>query len=164
MSNTIQSPVTELLQHHAIPYEVITIPLSDDNKPIRQLEELLKEQGRDPNSVVRSLLFRSSSEKYVLLAATGGGRADWAALRQAINERKLTMADFDQVESVTGYVVGAVPPVALPETITLLIDQNITQYDTVMIGSGVLGYALSLARQDLQSLMSHGITGTFLKA
>lgn len=164
MTHTIQSPVTALLDQQAIAYDVIPIPLSDDNKPIRQLEALLEEQGRDPASVVRSLLFRTGSETFVLLAATGGARADWAALRKAIGERKLTMADWDQVDTITGYVVGAVPPIALPDDITVLVDNDIERYDTVIIGSGVLGYALSLDRAALQTLLSDAITGAFLKS
>ena len=68
MSQTISSPVTELLANNAIPFDVIEIPLSEDKKPIRNLEELLSGQGRDPNSVVRSLLFKTGSGQFCLLA------------------------------------------------------------------------------------------------
>jgi len=151
---TLQSPVTALLEQHQIDYDVITIPLSEDNKPIRNLEALLTSEGRDPASVVRSILFRTSSEKFIMMAVAGGGRADWASLRNHLGERKLTMADFDQVEPNTGYVVGAVPPIALPDALTILIDNSVNEFDNVIIGSGVLGYALALSRSDLDTLFS----------
>jgi hypothetical protein len=71
-----------------VPYQVIAIPLSEDKKPIRNLEALLAEQGLDPQSVVRSVLFKTGSDAFVLLAVAGGGRADWGVLRQHLNERK----------------------------------------------------------------------------
>lgn len=164
MSQPISSPVTELLTQHTINFEVIEIPLSEDKKPIRNLEELLSSQGRDPNSVVRSLLFKTGSDTFVLLAVAGGGRADWAALRKQVGEKKLRMAEFDEVSEATGYVVGAVPPIALPEAVTVLADNSAFQFDQVIIGSGVLGYALALNAKDLQKIMSDVPVSDFVKA
>ena len=164
MSTHITSPVTELLDQQQIVYDIITIPLSEDNKPIRNLEALLTAQGRDPTSVIRSLLFRTGTNIFVLLAVPGGDRADWAVLRKHLGERKLKMADFDQVEDVTGYVVGAVPPIALPDTIQVILDDTFSNYDHVIIGSGVLGYALALSSQDLKTALGNDCqTGSFTK-
>ena len=163
MKHTVQSPVTELLTQHAIDFEVIDIPLSEDKKPIRSLEELLSNQGRNPDSVIRSLLFRTGTDKFVLLAVASGGRADWATLRKHLDERKLRMAEFAEVEQATGYVVGAVPPIALPESVTVLADKSIFAFDEVIIGSGVLGYALALAVNDLRHIMADVPLGEFVK-
>lgn len=161
MTSAISSPVTTLLTQAGIAYDVIEIPLSEDKKPIRNLEELLRNQGLDPQSVVRSVLFKTASEHYVLLAVAGGGRADWAVLRQHLNERKCRMAEFDEVPQATGYVVGAVPPIALPKNIKVLVDNSVKQYPTVVIGSGVLGFALSLKGADLLKLMAGAEQGVF---
>jgi Cys-tRNA(Pro) deacylase len=161
MTNAISSPVTTLLDEQGIVYEVIEIPLSEDKKPIRNLEELLTNRGLDPQSVVRSVLFKTASDKFVLLAVAGGGRVDWAVLRQHLNERKCRMAEFDEVQQATGYVVGAVPPIALPEHIQVLVDTSVNNYETVVIGSGVLGYALTLKGADLLKLMAGADQGVF---
>jgi len=163
MSNAIQSPVTQLLEQQAIHFDVIEIPLSEDKKPIRSLEELLTSKGLNPNAVVRSVVFRGESGQFVLLAVAGGGRADWSILRKHLNERKLRMAEYDEVPEATGYVVGAVPPIALPETLKVLVDTSINQFDAVVIGSGVLGYALALKATDLSKLLVHAEQGGFVK-
>jgi len=164
MSDSIFSPVTELLIAKGIHYQIINIPLTEDKKPVRHLEELLTNQGHDPKSVVRSLLFRTGSDKFVLLAVAGGGRADWGTLRKHLDERKLRMAEFDEVSEATGYVVGAVPPVAPPDSIQVLLDASVNEFDDVVIGSGVLGYALGLKAADLKTLMSDADNGEFVKA
>ncbi|PKO91595.1 MAG: hypothetical protein CVU15_08190 [Betaproteobacteria bacterium HGW-Betaproteobacteria-1] len=161
MTATIHSPVTELLERGGIAYDVIEIPLSEDKKPIRNLEELLSGRGLDPQSVVRSVLFKTASDKFVLLAVAGGGRADWGVLRKHLDERKCRMAEFSEVAEATGYVVGAVPPVALPENIRILVDNSVKDYETVVIGSGVLGYALSLKGADLLRLFGDADQGVF---
>lgn len=161
MSASITSPVTQLLTQRGIAYQVIEIPLSEDKKPIRNLEELLTSQGLNPQSVVRSVLFKTASDYFVLLAVAGGGRADWATLRTHLNERKCRMAEFDEVATATGYVVGAVPPIALPDAIKVLVDNSVMSYDTVVIGSGVLGFALSLKGADLMQLLDNAEQGQF---
>lgn len=161
MSNFITSPVTTLLKHEGIAFDVIEIPLTEDKKPVRNLEELLLKQGVNSQSVVKSVLFKTASDKFVLLAVAGSGRADWGVLRNHLNERKCRMAEFNEVSEVTGYVVGAVPPIALPENIQILVDNSVKDYETVVIGSGVLGFALSLKSADLLKLFGNAEQGLF---
>ncbi len=163
MQQTINSPVIDLLSSHQITFDLIEIPLTDDKKPVRQLEELLSSMGLDSGSIVRSVLFRGGSEQFFMLALAGGGRADWGLLRKHLGERKLRMAEFDEVPEKTGYVVGAVPPIALPEEIKVLVDDSVNQFDKVVIGSGVLGYAIALKTDDLKSLLTHADQGQFIK-
>lgn len=164
MSDTLTSPVTELLSANGIDYQIVDIPLTEDKKPVRNLEEQLKNQGQDPKSVVRSLLFKTGSDQFIMLAVAGGGRADWGTLRKHLGEKKLRMAEFDEVPQATGYVVGAVPPLALPEQITVLLDNSVDEFEHVVIGSGVLGYALGLKTADLKKLMAGVDQGQFVKA
>ena len=161
MPTPITSLVTELLKRESISYDVIEIPLTEDKKPIRNLEEFLSSQNINPQSVVRSVLFKTASGKFVLLAVAGGGRADWGLLRNHLNERKCRMAELDEVAEATGYIVGAVPPIALPKHIKVLLDNSVHDYDTVVIGSGILGFALSLKRADLIALLADADQGIF---
>lgn len=160
---TIKSPVIDLLQANNMAFDVIEIPLSEDKKPIRSLEELLTAKGLDPASVVRSVVFKGENSGFCLLAIAGAGRADWAILRNHLNERKCRMAEYTEVPEATGYVVGAVPPVALPVGLRVLVDNSLLHYDSVVIGSGVLGYAIALKGQDLLRLLTEADKGSFTK-
>lgn len=159
----IHSPVIDLLTSKNIVFEIIEIPLSEDRKPIRDLEVLLSAKGLDPASVVRSVVFKADSGQYTLLAVAGAGRADWGMLRKYLDERKLRMAEYNEVPEATGYVVGAVPPIALPETLRVLVDKSVRNYQNVVIGSGVLGYAIALKGQDLLALLAGADEGEFVK-
>ena len=160
---TIHSEVTDLIISAGVDFDVVEIPLSEDKKPIRNLEALLSTKGLDPTSVVRSVVFRGGSKQFYLLAVAGAGRADWGVLRKHLEERKLRMAEYDEVPEATGYVVGAVPPVALPASLKVLVDASVATYETVVIGSGVLGYALALKASDLLQLMADVEQGSFVK-
>jgi len=56
-----------------------------------------------------------------------------------------------------------VPPIALPDSVQVLVDQSSFNFDEVIIGSGVLGYALALKATDLQSLLAGAAVGEFVK-
>jgi Cys-tRNA(Pro)/Cys-tRNA(Cys) deacylase len=71
------------------------------------------------------------------------------------------MAEIEEVAEATGYVVGAVPPICLPEVIQILVDNSVKDYETVVIGSGVLGFALSLKSTDLLELLGNAEQGLF---
>ena len=163
MTDIVSSPVSALLQSRNVPFEQIVIPLSPDKKPIRALEEILGEHGYLPGSVVRSILFRTDAGKYILLAIAGSNKADWGVLRKQLNERRLTLAEPSEVAVQTGYVIGAVPPLALPESIRVLADESLKDYEKLMIGSGVLGYAFGLSGADLCRLMEGAEFGRFGK-
>ena len=163
MTDLINSPVSDLLQSHNIPFEQIVIPLSPDKKPIRALEEILGEHGYLAGSVVRSILFRTDAEKYILLAIAGSSKADWGVLRKHLNERRLTLADPAEVAVQTGYAVGAVPPLALPDGIRVLADESLREFEKLIVGSGVLGYAFGLSGADLCGLLATAEFGRFGK-
>ncbi len=161
---TVHSAVTDLLHAEGIAFQVIEIPLSEDKKPIRSLEELLTAQGLNPQSVVRSVVFKGEHTGFCLLAVAGAGRADWALLRAHLNERKCRMAEYAEVLEATGYVVGAVPPIALPDSLRVLVDERVQAFEQVVIGSGELGYALALSRADLMRLLASKEQGSFVKS
>ncbi len=159
----LSSPVTQLLDQLGIEYDWVEIPLDPDKKPVRSLEELVQAKGQKPEQIVRSLVFRTGNGNFVLLAVPGNGRADWAVLRKTLGERRLTMADQDEVLEATGYPIGAVPPIALPETVRQLIDESVFEHDKVIIGSGVLGYALEIRSEDLRRATQGAAIGKFVK-
>ncbi len=163
MTVTLDSPVTLHLQALGVQYDLIEIPLDPDKKPVRSLEELLAGQHRNPGQIVRSLLFRTGSDHFVLLAVAGGRKADWTMLRKHLNERRLTMAQPEEVLDATGFPIGAVPPIALPRSIRVLVDNSVFEFDRVVIGSGVLGYALDITSSGLRLALADAEIETFVK-
>ncbi|MFN3919520.1 MAG: aminoacyl-tRNA deacylase [Methylohalobius sp.] len=162
MTSSLDSPVTRRLDELGIGYTPIAIPLDSERKPIRSLEESIAAHGGDPTCIVRSLVFRTGSGGFVLLAIAGG-RADWVALRKHLGERRLALAEPHEVLDATGFPIGAVPPLALPESIRVLVDEGVFAHKRAVIGSGVLGYALELTGADLRLALKEAEVGKFTK-
>ena len=118
--------------------------------PVRSLEQAAKERGQEPEQVVRSLLFRISADHFVMVLIAGSQQVDWRALRNHLDESRLTTASREEVLRVTGYELGAVAPFGLPRPLPVLVDASVLVPDELSIGSGVRGVTIILGREDLR--------------
>lgn len=78
--------------------------------PIESLEQAARERGQRPEQLIRSILFRTGKDEYLLALIAGTAQISWKALRAYLGQRRLTMAKEDEVLRVTGYPIGAVSP------------------------------------------------------
>lgn len=85
--------------------------------------------------IVKSLVFLAD-EKPLLVMASGANRVDLVRLAQALGVHAVRRADADTVRRVTGYAIGGVPPVGHDTPLTVLIDRDLLQYDTVYASAG----------------------------
>lgn len=137
-------PVSLALTAIGIPHRVFVHP-----GPVNSLEQAATERGQTPEQVVRSLLFRLGEGRYVMVLAAGPAQISWAALRAHLGISRLTTADRDEVQTVTGYAIGAVGPFGLPTPMPVLVDVSVAEQMEVSIGSGVRGTTVILSTADL---------------
>ena len=150
------TPVSEALSQLNVPHRIFRHP-----GPVRSLEQAAEERGQLPGQVVRSLLFRISAGQFVMVLIAGSQQVDWRALRNQLNESRLTTASREEVLQVTGYELGAVAPFGLPQPVSILIDESVLIPEELSIGSGIRGVTIILKRDDLlRALRSLGETPT----
>src|SRR5690554_1777167 len=131
---TDQPPVSLILTAANIPHRVFRHP-----GPVGSLEQAPEEGGQQPEQVVRGILFRIAGDEFVMVLITGGQQVDWRALRQTLNQSRLTMASRDEVLEVTGYELGAVAPFGLPRPLPILVDESVLAPKELSLGSGERG-------------------------
>ena len=150
------TPVSDALSKLNIPHRIFRHP-----GPVRSLEQAAEERGQRPEQVVRSLLFRISAQQFVMILIAGSQQVDWRALRNHLDESRLTTASRDEVLQITGYELGAVAPFGLPQPVPVLVDESVLAPDELSIGSGIRGVTIILKRDDLlRALRSLGETPT----
>ena len=60
------------------------------------------------------------------------------------------MADGEQVEAITGYPIGAVPPFGHPQPLETLLDEGVLQQEEVLGGGGETNALMRVAVSELQ--------------
>ena len=103
-----------------------------------------------PDQIVKSLLFIIEEEP-VLVIASGLGRIDRRLLGShfGVSRKKTSFADPETVLSLTGYPVGAVPPVGHKEKLRVLVDPSVLANPTVYGGGGSETTLLRLSSQEI---------------
>ena len=123
------------------------IQLKDEVRTVDQAAQAL---GVTPNHIIKSLLF-VADERPLLVITLGPDRVNPVILERilGLEHGRLKLATPDQVLSLSGYAVGTVPPMALAQTMDVVIDQSIMSLDQVFAGGGSSSALLRIAPEEL---------------
>ena len=139
--------VQEALDESGLSLEVVELP-----KSTRTAQEAADAVGCDLGQIVKSLILRGSdSNRPYLVLVSGPNRANLDRVSEAIGE-PVKMADADFVREQTGFSIGGVPPVGLPDSIQTLIDRDLLQYPIIWAAAGTPRSVFSLSPDDLLQL------------
>ena len=147
---TATTPVTQFLDAAVVPYRTFVHP-----GPVHSLEQAAQERGHLPEQVVRTLLFRHSSDDFFLALMAGPAQVDWKKLRAIVGRSRVTTASTEEVLAVTGYRRGAVSPLGIQRPLPVYADPSVFEPPEISIGSGVRGTTVILASADLRRLLPH---------
>jgi prolyl-tRNA editing enzyme YbaK/EbsC (Cys-tRNA(Pro) deacylase) len=90
--------------------------------------------GVETARIAKSLLFKDKSGGFHLVVCPGDKRLSSSALKRVIGSR-VSMADAEETEQVTGYRPGGVCPFAL-EGVSILLDRELERYPTIYPAAG----------------------------
>jgi prolyl-tRNA editing enzyme YbaK/EbsC (Cys-tRNA(Pro) deacylase) len=152
------TPVSRALAALDVPHRVLR-----HSGPLRSLEQAAEERGQRPEQVIRSIVFRTGPEAFVMVLTPGSTKISWPALRAYLGQSRLTTATEEELLRVTGYTRGAVAPFGLPAPMRVLVDRGLLAEDDVSLGSGVQGTTIVMRRADLLAALSDAETGDFVE-
>lgn len=144
----IKPPVSLALEKLNISHHVLVHP-----GPVDSLEQAARERGQRPEQVLRSILFRTGEDEYLMALVAGPAQISWKALRSYLGQSRLTMANEEEVLTVTGYPIGAVSPFGTTRPLRVLVDPSVFFEEEVSVGSGVRGTTIILKSADLRNAL-----------
>lgn len=138
--------VTRLLEANGVPYRLLP-----HDEPVFTVEAAAAQRGVVREEMVKSILLRDRKGHYVMACLTGEARLDPKAVSQYLPEewKRLFFASAQEIEVVTGYVQGAVAPLALPDDVPVIFDEALAACRRVNISSGDPLAGLELDPRDL---------------
>lgn len=115
--------------------------------------------GVAPQQILKSLLFVIKEDeddlRPLLVIANGLSRVSYKKLaeHQGVSRRQVRIARPKQVEKMTGYPVGTVPPFGHPRPLPTLIDEGVLAQSEVYGGGGAINALLRLDTAELQRVV-----------
>lgn len=107
------------------------VELSDSARTAKEAAAAL---DIEVGQIASSLVFLADGEP-VMVVASGGHRVDEARLGTLLGAT-IGKANADDVRRATGFAIGGVSPVALPDGLRIIVDEALGQYDEVWAAAG----------------------------
>lgn len=118
--------------------------------PARTVAEAARQLGVEESVIVKTLVLICEEGVYAVIIP-GDRRLSLAKLGRIAG--KCRMAGRDEVAEATGYPVGGVPPVALPDSVKLVLDSRVAGMEVAYGGGGDERTLLEFSPRRLKELV-----------
>ncbi len=120
------------------------------NVPTPTVEAAAQAVGTQPERILKTLLFWIDDEPIVVIAK-GPNRVEQRLLAGYFNlsRKRIGLIDAKNVLEITGYPVGAVPPVGHLRALKTLMDQSVLEEQEVYAGGGAENCLMRLSPAEL---------------
>jgi len=108
--------------------------------------------GIDLNRITKNLVCRTSDGRYALIIILGNRRVNLQKAAQALNATNIELLGFTEAEAVSGYPPGGTPSVHHKTPMSVILDRDLLNYETVFCGGGSRDRLLELKTQDVLKL------------
>ncbi|MGG1662441.1 YbaK/EbsC family protein [Brevibacillus sp. NRS-1366] len=105
-------------------------------EPLETSEVAAHALGVEIGQIAKSILFRAD-DKYALFVAAGDVRIHSKRVKAALGTGKTKMASPEEVETVTGFRVGAVCPFALEVEVPIFVDRSLQRFSHIYTAAGI---------------------------
>ena len=109
--------------------------------------------GCEGKRIAKSLSFLVD-DKAILIIAAGDAKIDNPKYKAMFNT-KAKMLSYDQVEEYIGHAVGGVCPFAIPDTVTVYLDESLKRFETVFPACGSSNSAIELTIPELEKYSNY---------
>lgn len=106
--------------------------------------------GVEPGRIAKTLAFRLSDHRVILLVARGDARIDNRKFKDAFGRGKMLPAE--EVAGVTGHPVGGVCPFGLRTLLPVFLDVSLRDFDEVFPAAGSVSSAVRMTPQQIAQI------------
>lgn len=139
--------IQDLLNSLGFKYTVV-----EHAESTRTAQEAADRAGCELGQIVKSLIFKGKdSNKPILILASGPNRVNEKRIAGYAGEA-IVKPDADFVRTVTGFVIGGVPPIGHAQKMETYLDEDFLQYATIWAAAGTPNAIFELNTEDLQKM------------
>jgi Cys-tRNA(Pro)/Cys-tRNA(Cys) deacylase len=115
--------------------------------------EAVKKLGLDANQVYKTLLVELSPKELVVCVLPVSNQLSLKDVASAFRVKKAVMANKDEAQKVTGYLLGGISPLGQKKLLKTVLDDSVKSFQTIFISGGKRGLDIEVKPQDLEKLL-----------
>lgn len=123
------------------------------NEVPRTTQDVERIYGCPLHQVLKTVIFIGEAEP-IIVVLPGDKRVNTDKLKEVVKQNNLRMAKPNEVEEITGYIIGGVSPFGIEKDIEKIIDESIFKIEIVNIGSGKAEIGIELNSAELKKVWS----------
>ena len=116
------------------------------------VEDAERQLGIGRERIIKSMLFVDEKGVPMLGIVTGDKKVSEKKLMEVCGTQGVKIARPSAVKSLTGYEVGALPPVGHKRAVRTFIDPKVMTFDRVYGGGGAVNALLEINSRDIKRL------------
>jgi prolyl-tRNA editing enzyme YbaK/EbsC (Cys-tRNA(Pro) deacylase)/SAM-dependent methyltransferase len=152
--------VIKLLHQYNLHHDII------EHEPVHTMEDVKRVVSADPEQMVKSVLvavdgknshtLQNPNADLCLAAVPAPRKLDLAKLARFLNVpyKKIRLATQEEVEDITGFKIGSIPPFGLPRHAIVILDSSFSRFQHVWCGTGRCTESLKISIEDLRRISS----------
>jgi Cys-tRNA(Pro)/Cys-tRNA(Cys) deacylase len=114
--------------------------------------EAAERLGVDAARVFKTLIASTADGRHVVGVVPVAAHLDLKALAGAVGAKQADMARPDDLQRLTGYVLGGISPLGQKRRLPAVVDASASAHESVFVSGGQRGLEIELAPQDLVQL------------
>jgi Cys-tRNA(Pro)/Cys-tRNA(Cys) deacylase len=114
--------------------------------------EAAEQLGVAAARVFKTLVASTADGRHVVGVVPVAAHLDLKALANAVGAKQAGMAQPDDAQRLTGYVLGGISPLGQKRRLPAVVDASASAHDSVFVSGGRRGLEIELAPQDLVQL------------
>ncbi len=143
------TPAIKLLKKKGIKFE-ITEYLHEEKGAVFAAKAI----GFPLERTIKTLVVDLGSKGYIMVLMPGDKNIDLKKLAAAFSVKRTAMADTATAERLTGYLVGGISPFGTRQTLPVVMEQCLFEFDRVAINAGKRGVMLIMDPKDIFSVVN----------
>ena len=105
--------------------------------------------GIELHRISKNLMAKTKEGSYVALIIPGDKRVNYKAAAEALNTKSIGLVPFNDAHSISGYPPGGTPSLGYEKKIEVVLDEELTAFDTFYCGGGSTRMLLELKKDDV---------------
>lgn len=145
----VRAPVLashKFLDDHGISYQKRSFPTTTEKGAANVAHAI----GLTERQAVKTLIFDTSKDEFVLVMLGGDQNAVSGLLKKALGSRNIKLAAPEKVKDLTGYVIGSIPPFHWqPEGFRTFLEASLMEEEMLGVGTGCWGEEILITPENL---------------
>ena len=116
-------------------------------------DEAVEKLGLDAKEVYKTLLVELTPKELVVCVIPVSNQLSLKEVADIFLAKKAQMAQKDEAQKVTGYLLGGISPLGQKKLLKTVLDESVKSFETIFVSGGKRGLDIEVKPSDLEKLL-----------